>query len=69
VKLHINVLGPGMVNWVVSQGPSRLIVNVEGNGLARVYEIEIQEQGPKSDKILRGIASAYVHGGCSNDLC
>jgi hypothetical protein len=49
VELDIDVLGPSMMNWVVSQGASRFIVDEQGGGYIGILEIEVTKQGSEPD--------------------
>jgi hypothetical protein len=52
VELDIDVLGPSMVNWVVSQRASRFIVDEQGGGYNGILEIEVTKQGFEPDDVL-----------------
>jgi hypothetical protein len=60
-----------MVNWIVSQGASRFIVDEQGGGSIGILRVEVTKQGSEPNDVLCCIVGGDVlglHRGGGNDL-
>jgi hypothetical protein len=62
VELHVDVFRAGMVNWVMSQGTGRLVVNEKSSRGCGIQEVEFLKQSTKPDDVLCCIVSSDVLG-------